>query len=192
MTDYRLLSGVTPASTYSGAGEYYTLGIEFDVTATCWLTTVWHYRPSGGLAAAPFAVYSVDAGGATGTLVSGTSGTQPSSGTGWRSTLLSTPVKLAVGTYRAGVYHSNQTFAYTSSYWTTGGGSSGRTSGPLTAPNRANSEGTVQGPNRFTTTNSGLGFPGRDGLGQLYGVDVTVTDVDPTGQFRTMFLPYMQ
>lgn len=193
-TAVRLFNGVTPASTFQAAANYYTLGTEFTATSDCWLSHIWYYRPTTATTAtATAAVWTVSSDGTTGTLVPNTSITfRTTTATGWRSQALDANVRLSGGsTYRVGIYYSNTIFGYTDAFWTSGAGASGVTSGPITAPNHANARGTRQGPVHFVNTNVGLTFPEADG-NQFYGADVSVTPIDPTGQSQTLLLPFQQ
>lgn len=191
MATYRLFASVTPTSNFVAAANFYTLGCEFFPTSVCWLTALWYFRfNSSATAVPPVGVWSVNAGGTTGNLVTSLTFTTSAS-TGWRSQNLPTPVKLTPGTsYRVGVYYSNLIFAYDGAYWLSGPGASGVTSGPISAPNHTNAVGGRQGPIHFVNTNVGLTFPEADG-NQWYGADVSVTDVDPFGQSQSNFNVYI-
>lgn len=199
MATYRLFAAVTPANNYAssdiGATEYYVKAHEFTVTQRVWVTGVWCYRVNTTTTAtAPAAIYTVNPGGASGTVVAGTSVTfAAGSATGWVTQALPTPVALTPGTaYRVTIYYGNTRFGYTSDYWTTGPGAAGVTSGPLFAPSDAAATGGMQGSYRYTATNAGLAFPNTDNYGEFTGSDVTVTDIDPTGRAQTQFFPLIR
>lgn len=188
MATYRLFPSTTPsAGTFSAAGNFYTLGLEFKTAGKCWLTQVWYYRPTTATSStAPVSVWTVAAGGTTGTLVTSSNVSfAAGASTGWVSRTYATPIALAAGSYRVGVYYSNTLFAYGAAL------GSDVVSGPLTAPSHANALGTRQGPiHGPTATGVGITFPEADG-NQFYGADVTVTDVDPTSASQTSFFPFL-
>lgn len=195
MATYRLLGSTTPGNSYSAPTEYYVKAHEFYVTQKAWVTTLWYYRPTTATTAtATSAIYSVDAGGTTGTQVSGTSGSfAAGSTTGWVSRTLASPVVLIpLQHYRVAIYYSNTLFGYTSDFWTTGAGSAGIANGPLVAPSDATAIGTMQASYKYTPTNAGLAFPDTDNFGELAGADVTVTDVDPFGTSQNQFFSVVQ
>ena len=158
------------------------LGIQFSITASgCQLAGYYVYIPSGGDTAGAdytFALWST-ANGTTGTLISGSSltGSGTLTGGAWNYFPLGTPVALVSGTTYVTACHflANVTYEYLHSYWTTGGGgASGITSGPITAPNSATALGGAQEP--FNSSTSSITFPATANyMSSWYGIDINVT-----------------
>lgn len=169
-----------PASSYTvdvGTGGPYTLGVEFEVSQTAWLRAVGAYRPTTAVNPSAARVWRVGSDGTTGTAVAGTDVTFATSGTGWQTAYLSTPVRLEAGVrYRAGVLFPTS-FPTTASYWTSGAGANGVRMNYLYAPPRPSAVGQRQGT---YTAGSALAFPATSNTsGPNYWVDVILTDTDP-------------
>lgn len=180
MAEHRLFEANTPTSSYSSAAEYYSLGLEFYVTAPAVLTKLWYYRWNTSTVATPPAeVYAVSTA-TTGTAVAGTAVSFPTStATGWRSVTLPTPVKLTPNqSYRVAVYLGNTPFSTTADiFGSAGGWSAGVSNGPLVAPSEANSVGQLQSPYAFNSAAATVRYPPSDGTGDWYGIDVTIATV---------------
>lgn len=159
----------------------YTLGTEFYVTGSGYqLEGYWWWCPTGGNTnAKAFRLYSVDAGGTSGSLVSGSSVTESGSETAgsWNYTALPTPVALTSGQhYRACVYwagNGSDDWYGADQPW-----SSDITDGPVTAPSTANALGNIQGS--FAVSSDA--FPNQvyptSGSGSAYYIDVSVAAAD--------------
>jgi hypothetical protein len=143
MTDYTLFGAGIPSGTSAFTStSSCDISLQVQATGNCLLKGYRWWVPSGGDTAGAnrtFRVYST-ANGTSGTLIS--AGTVTGSGTwgteAWNSTLLGTPVSLSAGTsYLLLASCVNDSRRYLHSYWASGGGSSGITSGPVTAPSKA-------------------------------------------------------
>ena len=154
----------------------YTLGTEFQLSASCKLDAIWYYSPPGA-AALPTrcAIWSVG----TQTAVSGTDNTAPSwsgaAGSGWVSCAYS-GVTLPAGDYKVSVFYAggSQWYQATTSYWASGGpGSNGIATGPVTAPSLA----AATSPGQSTYNYGSWAYPqtyASGGNGENNWVDVEV------------------
>jgi hypothetical protein len=162
--------------------QFDTNGIQFSITGSGYqLAGYYIYVPSAGTTTGSsysFGLYSTT-NGTTGTLITAASLT--GSGTltagAWNYLALGSPVALTSGTTYVAVFqvNPNVTYMYVHSFWTTGGGgASGITSGPVTAPNSASALGGFQQP-YAQPSSSGLVFPAAAYLSSWYGIDINVT-----------------
>lgn len=167
-----------PASGEVDATDY-TLGVEFFVTSACKLNAYFFWVATGmSTGARSFRLYSVNAGGGSGSAVSGsdiTSGTLIAGQ--WNRVPLLTPIDLTPNQrYRACVLVTTASpkYASTSDYWNTGGGSAGIINGPLNAPNGTNAEGNDQ---CSFVESSVMAFPSSSFQFSNYWIDVEVETV---------------
>lgn len=175
MANFRLWPSTDGPGAASIDGTAVSLATEFYITSTGWLTHLWFWRPTTQVTGTITGrVYAV----ATGTAVSGTDVTFTVSGTGWISAALASPVSLATNTRYRAVVHFPSNYASTTSYWSTGPGGSGITSGILTAPGSGGgpTQSSFQGAFNYGAT---ISFPNNQFSASGYWVDVTVTDTDP-------------
>jgi hypothetical protein len=174
-TDYTLFGTGTPTITTTRTDGPFALGNEFYVTSTAWAKAIRFWRPSTAVTGTITGrIYLVNAGGATGSAVTGTDVTFTLSGTGWQSANLAALVALTINqSYRVVVRYPGS-FPQTSDYWRlTGPGASGRVNGPLVAPSEAAALGGAQSSYAV----GAMAFPaGASGIGQNWWADVTVTD----------------
>jgi len=177
MATYRLWPATDGPGAQVSDSENYTLAVEFYVTDPgCSLTQI-HFWASGTVTSSNHAcrLYSVTDP-TTGTLESGSSKAFASPlQAGWNTVTLDAPIALTEDQrYRAAVYFTTDNgYTATGTYWAgAGGGASGITNGPLTAPNEAGATGNDQcsfavGSDAFPTGSFGAGN---------YWVDVTIDD----------------
>ena len=165
-----------PAAAQSGPVGY-TLATEFQLSAPCTLDSIWFYSGAGAEALPTrCAIWNVG----SQTVISGTDNTSPSwsgsVGSGWVKCDYS-GVTLPAGDYKVAVFYGGQAkwFNFTTGYWASGGpGTSGISSGPLTAPGLSG----ATGPGQSTYNEVTWGYPqtyGTAGNGENYWVDVEVT-----------------
>ena len=157
----------------------YTLGTEFQLSASCKLDAIWYYSPPGA-AALPTrcAIWNVG----TQAVVSGTDNTAPSwsgaAGSGWVSCTYS-GVTLPAGDYKVSVFYAggSQWYQATTSYWASGGpGSNGIATGPVTAPSLA----AATSPGQSTYNYGSWAYPntyasGANGENNWVDVEVTAS-----------------
>lgn len=182
---YRLWPGMpVPLGTIQDSAANFTLGTEFRLSQDCTLNNIWFYTPPA-TSQLPTAcgIWQVS----SQALVSGTDNSAPSwsgaAGSGWVSCSY-TGVILPAGDYKVTVANASsipQTWNLaTINYWSTGPGSSGITTGPLSAPNLAGAASPGQ-----ATYHAGTSFawPGTYDTGGApsYWVDVEVTPVATSG-----------
>lgn len=138
MADYSLRSLYTGTYTeFTDAGsEGITAGLEFYVTQKCWLKQLGFYWDATAHGATHECQLFRQDTATTGTAVAGTNGTLSASGSnGWRYLTLPTPVELTPNQNYIAAWHHPGGHIRIEYYWSTGGGSTGHTSGPLVAPN---------------------------------------------------------
>lgn len=188
MTTYYLLGASNPTGVTTNASTGFSLGTEFGVTATCWITAIRYYKASPSDFGTPTGrLYTVTTA-TTGAAVSGTDVTFTGQGSttaaGWKQVNLATPVKLTVGQkYRvAGYFTNGSNFSATNNYWSGAGtGASNIVNGPVTAYSKANATGSIQGSFVAQTTGTFPVYPTTLGSDANYWIDVVVTDVYPFG-----------
>lgn len=179
MTAYRIWPSTDGPATANADSESVNLGTEFYVTAQAWLTHLHYYRGTTTPNPDNARVYRVDTESA-GTVVAEL--TPTSSGTGWQTHALATPVELTPNQRYRVVYHfpflgaGIPMYTATGSYWAgAGGGASGITNGILVAPNEAGATGADQGSFVY----GAVAFPINSFQAGNYWTDITVTDVNP-------------
>lgn len=171
MTAYTIHSGATYGLANSGNSGY-IFGVQFSVSQSVSLTGILWYTGSGqtGLPTA-CALYNAN----TQAQISGTLNSSPSwsgaAGSGWVTCTYSGPTLSTGINYVAVLYSNTAKYAQISAYWTSGGGASGITNGPLTAPSSAAS---VNGQMTYASGGS-IAFPTSTVSGYDFGVDVQVT-----------------
>lgn len=177
MTNYTLWAqGLT--DTLQTDPTAYTFGVQFSVSQSATLTGIWFYSPSGS-AGIPetIALYAVS--GATLAASQAASWTGPGTGGGWNFASFASPPSLSASTmYKACVFHNStgdSWYGVIANYWTSGAGSGGITSGPLTGVNNATGDG---GQDTFTQSAS-LAYPATSFNGGNYLVDPQVTAAAP-------------
>lgn len=182
MTSYSVFGQTLPAgTTQENDSSTWDLGLQFSITASGYqLGGYYFYLPSSGNTTGSnysFRLYST-ANGTSGTLISGStvSGSGTWTAASWVYVPLGTPVALISGTtYVAVVTISTATSAYyqfVNNYWTSGAGSGGITSGPITAPSNSASLGTSQ---QAGTEPTNGGMPTGNVGASFFGLDVNVT-----------------
>lgn len=175
-TSYRLWPNFPHLPNSASAGPY-TLATEFKLSQSCSLNKLWFYSAPGATALPTrCAIWNLS----THNVVSGTDNTSPSwsgaAGSGWVSCSYS-GVSLPAGDYKVSVFYGGfaDWFLFTTGYWAGGGaGTSGITSGPLTAPGNS----TASSPGQSTYNSGTWAYPatyGTEGNGENYWVDVEVT-----------------
>lgn len=176
MTDYNLFTAAPP-NLYANPDNAVTLGTEFTVTTRCWATQLRYFRATGsGTAQRTMGIYRVNAGGLTGSLVTGPVNVPAAADGTWAKVDIP-PVELVPGVYRVAVFHpSPGLYVAQANYFSTGPGGTSQVRGPITVPNAASALGQKQG--NFTNS-SALAFPSTVYNAGAYWVDLTVSDVDP-------------
>jgi hypothetical protein len=197
MTTYTLFQqSLTGRGVATNDSNAYTLGVQFSVSESVTLMSVWFY--SGANAAAlPSTTVVFDAD--TQTQVAGTLDTSPdwsgAAGSGWVQNLnyasggplagisLSSGTNYVVAAFSPGgsAWYSD---TGTNSYWETGPGASGITNGPLSAPNSANA---LHGQAVYNAGGT-LTFPISSSAGFDFGVDVGVAI--PSGDLPQLDVEY--
>jgi hypothetical protein len=180
-------AGVGPQLGISGSGidanDPYILATEFTLSQACTLNHIWFYSPAT-VTQLPTqcAIWNVSAQ----TMVAGTLQTSPSwsgaAGSGWISVSY-TGVTLPAGDYKTSVWNATASGTgtgwneYSPEYFTTGAGTAGITSGPITVPNVTNA--TSPGQATYQSSSSTFLYPdlyvSSGTPGQSYWVDVEVT-----------------
>jgi Domain of unknown function (DUF4082) len=186
-----------PPNRIADSPANFTLATEFGLSETCTLSRIWFYSPPGtSQLPSECGIWDVS----TQNLVAGTDNSSPSwsgaAGSGWVYCDYSqADVMLSAGTnYKVAVVNGAASpeawNSATINYWSTGGGSSGVISGPLSAPN--DTEATSPGQ---STYNPGRAFtyPATYDTGGApnYWVDVEVLPAAPptvdSGAFLAFF-----
>ena len=179
MAVYTLFNQSLSAALVADATTY-TMGIQFSVSAvgvaTAEVTAIWFYSPAGAVdRPARIAVFAVSGQSDVHDEAPVWSG---AAGTGWIRAPFVTPVALTLGaSYKACIFHNQGSNFYADIplYWSTGAGSAGITSGPLSAPNNAGADG---GQDTFST-NALLSYPATSFNATNYLMDVEVTTTAP-------------
>ena len=155
----------------------YTVATEFKLSESCTLDNIWFYSASGA-AALPTqcAIWNVG----SQSVVAGTDNTSPSwsgaAGADWVACAYS-GVTLPAGDYKVAAFYGggSEWYTATTGYWGSGGtGSSGITTGPLTAPGTS----TATSPGQGTYNKGSWAYPqtyDSAGGGENFWVDVEVT-----------------
>jgi hypothetical protein len=177
-TSYRLWPGypTIPGAAASDTSGY-TLGTEFELSASCTLDNIWFYSGSGvSVLPTRCAIWSVS----SQSEVSGTDNTSPSwsgaAGSGWVACPYS-GVTLPAGDYKVAVFYGggSEWYHVTTGYWATGGtGANGITDGPLTAPSAS----AAASPGQGTYNSGSWAYPqsfASAGNGENYWIDVEAT-----------------
>lgn len=178
MTTYRLWPATSGPANGTADATAYTLGVEFEISAPAELAGYFVWTASDqDTGARSFRLYSVDAGGLTGSAVAGSDVTSGVLTAGqWNYVPLAAPIALTAGQrYRACQLVPAVAVPYSSTglYWSTGPGSAGITNGILTAPRRADAEGLLQGQFNVGAV---MTFPANEFNATNYWVDVLVDD----------------
>ncbi len=172
MTAYSLHSQGSYGLVSSGNSTDYNFGVQFAVSQSVTLTGIWWYSGSGS-ASLPIACALYNAN--TQAQIAGTLNNSPTwsgaAGSGWVKCTYSSPTLSNGINYVAVVLHGSNIYYQLNGYWTSGGGSSGITNGPLSAPSSA---GSVNGQMTYLPGGS-IAFPTSTVTGYDFGVDVEVT-----------------
>lgn len=186
-----------PVLGVSADTSHYSMGMQFSLSQATPLTGIWFYSGSGA-AILPdgCVIYQITAPN-TGSIVTGTLNSSPSwsgaAGSGWVKCSYPGTVTLASGTaYKVVIYNQGGADLYssTSNYWdSVGPGTSGLTSGVMSAPNNATGDG---GQDSFNTAAGWPNYPASAFSASNYWIDVEVTaggspPVTPTGLLLGMF-----
>lgn len=165
-----------PASLTANNDVAITLGTEFAVNTTCWVTQLRWFRPNAaGTGIRKGALYTVNANGLAGTLIYGPVDFPMGADGSW--VVHDMVLRLEPGRYRVAVWHPNPgLYAATSNFFSTGAGGTSVTRGPITVPNAASALGQKQGS---YANSAAMTFPASVYLAGAYFSDVTVSDTDP-------------
>lgn len=163
----------------------YVMSVQFSVTLsggqTAQLTGIWFNSPAGaGILPGTIDLWAVTGQSLVHSEVASWSG---AAGSGWVKATLATPQSLTSGTkYKGAIFKNdgavNSFYGSTANYWSTGPGSGGITSGPLSAPNNAGGDG---GQDTFNSSNANA-YPVTSFNASNYWVDVEVTVTSPAVQ----------
>lgn len=174
------LFGQAGGGTNPSDSAAYTMGVQFSVSQGGTLTGIWFYSGSWAtVLPQTIALYAV----AGSSLVASQSASwSGAAGSGWVRAAWTTPPVLTAGAaYKACVLQNTAAAWYsaTSNYWSSGAGSAGITSGPLSAPNASGASGGNQ-----DTFNSGatLTYPASAFNSTNYWMDPEVTIPDAQAQ----------
>jgi 3D (Asp-Asp-Asp) domain-containing protein len=177
MAVYTLFSQ-SGSGTLQADATAYTFGVQFTVSVSgATLTGIWFYSAASA-AALPttIALYAVS--GAS-LVHSETPSWSAAAGTGWVRSAFSAPPSLTASTsYKACAFFSpagQNWYSDTANYWSSGAGSGGITSGPLSAPANGGGDG---GQDTFTQSGS-LAYPSSSFNASNYWVDPEVTTAAP-------------
>ncbi|WP_426243658.1 N,N-dimethylformamidase beta subunit family domain-containing protein [Nocardioides sp. LHG3406-4] len=172
-----------PAATTTDTDNY-TMGVEFGVSAAATAKAVYLWRPATSPATTlAVGIYQVTGAGTTGTLLGSVTGVSVPANLGaWHRVQLTIPVALNSGiSYKAVVQSSTDNFyASTAAYWSTGPGAAGISNGILSAPNADNA---ANGQGTFVASTT-LTYPTGSFNASNYWIDVEVDDgvsVVPSG-----------
>lgn len=177
MANHTLFNQATPTGSNGGGGATTgTYGLQFSVSSAQTASGIWFYSPSGATVR-PDVIGIFDS---SGNLVQWANPSwSGAAGTGWILATFAAPAQLATGTQYVAVIHMPFSSGFwnvtDTTYWSSGAGASGITSGPLTAPGNSAA---VHGQNSFVVS-SGLGFPNTSLAGNNIWMDIQVTDVNP-------------
>lgn len=186
-TTYSIFNQSLTAPTRVRTDGPFNVGTEFMITQSCWVIGFRYRRPDTTTqATAPTAalfnqgnnngastVWTQEAS-ATFSLTTGWTGA------GWKTAMLATPQKLIwqPTSYRNRYRVSTRAtrFCESDNYWSTGAGSAGFTSGPLTVPNKANAFLTAQGSYSTAVGDAPITA---SATAQNWWSEVLISDVDP-------------
>jgi hypothetical protein len=177
VTAYTLFSQAAPTGTIQADTGAYTMGIEFSVSADGTLAAIWWYSPAAApVLPASIGLYAVSGQALVHSEAAAWSG---AAGSGWVRAAFASPPSLAGGaSYRAVVLKTgaaNHWYVSDDNYWTSGAGSGGVTSGPLSAPSNGGSD---VGQDSFNASGT-LAYPATSGGGSNYWLDPEVTVTAP-------------
>lgn len=178
MADFNIFGATAPAGNTVSAG-FGTLAHEFHVNRPAWAVTfrVWQ---NGSLSTQTVVPRLWQATSSTaGTSLSSASLSITAATNVWFEIALPTPVLLTVGqAYRVAAYFPTNR-PDLANYWSSGGGSSDLSSGPLVMPTQANALGNMQEA-YDVITNSNAVYPATTNASKGWaGVDITVREVPP-------------
>lgn len=172
MTAYTLFGQPASPSTLTVDTTAYTFGVQFQVDEACTLTAVWWWSPPGAGALLPteIALFTVSGQALVHSESASWSG---AAGSGWVRAAFTSPPSLSSGVaYKACVLGGggDNWYGSTTHWWDTGPGAGGVTSGPLSAPGNAASDG---GQDSFNVGAS-LTYPSSSFNAANYWVDAEV------------------
>ena len=161
-------------STLTADNANYVMGVQFTTSQAGTLTAIWWFSPPGaGALPGTIDLWQVSGASLVASQVASWSG---AAGSGWVRAPFTSPPALTPGTaYKAAIFKNDGAVAsfYGSiaNYWSSGAGSGGITSGPLTAPNNGGGDG---GQDTFNASNANA-YPATSFNATNYGVDPEVT-----------------
>jgi Domain of unknown function (DUF4082) len=152
----------------------YTMGVQFSVSKAGTLQAVWFNSPPGAVSLpSSIALYQVTGPGAGTLVASQVAAWSGAAGSGWVRAAFTVPPALTAGqAYKACVGNFDGNFFYgaTASYWSSGPGAGGVTSGPVSAPANGGADG---GQDTFTQA-AVLSYPASSFNASNYWVDPEV------------------
>lgn len=183
MGSVRLFASQSGFTSITSESATYNLGVEFYVTKVAWLTQIWFHMPdsAGTLAPRQVSLWRVTDG-SSGTQVVPRTAKTPDGFNKWVPVDLATPYQLVPNQrYRADYRIVSDPpfmgYVATANYFSSGPGGNGTTNDFLVAPSAPQAIGSDQG----SFTEGPDVFPDTAFNNTSYGIDVTVTDIDPTG-----------
>lgn len=176
MANHTLFSQAAPTGSNGGGGATTgTYGLQFSVSSAQTASGIWFYTPSGATAL-PDSIGIFDTNGSLAQLqVPSWSG---AAGTGWVLATFNAPITLATSTQYVAAFHMPFSSGFwnvtDSTYWSSGAGASGITSGPITAPGNGAA---VHGQNSYVSGTQ-IGFPTTSLAGNNIWMDIQTTDAN--------------
>jgi hypothetical protein len=193
MANYRGYAGVEFPTAAATDDSALNLGLEFYVTEQAWFLGGYTWQPSSNSPSSSLrtgVLWEVEDY-LTGTLLAQAQMSSPPT-PGENLILLDDPVELVPNQrYRWGVLYPNGRYVAVSDYYASGDGAVDKVVGPLTIPSAANATGESVGNGRQCTfvESSVVSFPISTFQSPQYGLDILVTDTDPTpvvgGELKT-------
>ena len=181
MAAYTIHSGATYGLTNSGNTGKYAFGVQFSVSQSVTLTGIWWYSGSAAVTLpTACALYNANTGAQIASTLNNSPTWSGAAGSGWVKCTYSGPALSSGTNYVAVVQNAASDYYQVGNYWTSGGGASGLTNGPLTAPSSASA---VNGQMTYVASGGSIAFPTSTVSGYDFGVDVEVTTTAAAAYF---------
>lgn len=191
MTVFTLFGQPAGFSALTADAANYVMGVQFTVSQPASVSAVWWFSPpSAGVLPGTIDLWQVTGPGAGTLVTSQAAAWSGAAGSGWvRAPFTSPPALTAAVSYKAAIFKNdgavNSFYGSIANYWSTGAGSGGITSGPLSAPNNAGADG---GQDTFNSSNANA-YPATSFNATNYGVDVEVTVQGGGGGVPAVLVP---
>lgn len=180
MTVYTLFGQPASPAAIGSDNNPYTLGVQFSVSQSATLTGIWFWSAPGAVVIpVTIALFAVSGASLVHSESASWSG---AAGAGWIRAAFSSPPSLTSSvSYKAAVLGNTggtgNWYSPTGAYWSSGPGSAGVTSGPLSAPNNGGGD---DGQDTFFN-NPSLTYPSNSFNAANYWVDPEITTAAPGG-----------